>query len=105
MAAEGRPRGSKNLNTDLLEELEELITVREGGKIQRVTKQRAMVKALAAKGMKGDVRALAQIANMRRLIDEAAANATPKTWVDLMRFAAESRDSENDRETPPEGAA
>jgi len=53
----GRPKGSKNLKTDLIEELEERISVREGGRVQRITKQRALVKTLIAKGLQGDVRA------------------------------------------------
>jgi NADH:ubiquinone oxidoreductase subunit F (NADH-binding) len=53
----GRPKGSKNLKTDLIEELEERIAVREGERIQKITKQRALVKTLIAMGLKGDVRA------------------------------------------------
>ena len=53
----GRPKGSRNLATDLSTELGELITVREGGAARRVSKQRALIKSLMAKALQGDVRA------------------------------------------------
>ncbi len=60
----GRPKGSKNFQTELLEELQERIAVREGGKRRRVSKQRAVLKALTAKAVTGDTRAATLIANM-----------------------------------------
>ena len=54
----GRPRGTKNLKTDLEEELGEMIVVREGGNPKTVSKQRAMVKSLTAKAVHGDARAM-----------------------------------------------
>jgi hypothetical protein len=56
----GRPRGSQNLKTDLKEELAEHITLREGNREIRISKQRAMVKSLVAKAIKGDQRAAAK---------------------------------------------
>jgi len=53
----GRKKGSKNLATDLAEELAETIRVREGARERSVSKQRAMLKALVAKALKGDTRA------------------------------------------------
>ena len=53
----GRPKGTANLRTDLREELSETIRVREGERDLRVSKQRAMLKALVAKALKGDARA------------------------------------------------
>lgn len=53
----GRPRGSTNLKNDLRAELAELITLTENGKKIRVSKQRALIKALVVKGIKGDDRA------------------------------------------------
>ncbi len=55
--AKGRPKGAKNLATDLAEELGESIRIREGDRELRVSKQRAMLKALVAKALKGDARA------------------------------------------------
>jgi len=53
----GRPKGTRNLATDLEEELSALILVREGAQPKRISKQRAMVKALLAKAIKGDTKA------------------------------------------------
>ena len=53
----GRPKGIKNLATDLKEELEEKITITENGTLLEITKQRAMFKTLMAKALKGDSRA------------------------------------------------
>ena len=62
----GRPKGSTNLATDLSAELNEQITVREGGQARRVTKQRALIKALTAQALQGDVRAITRCsASMR----------------------------------------
>ncbi len=67
----GRPKGAKNLKTDLEEELHELITVREGGNQKIVSKQRAMLKSLTAKAVQGDPRAADIVINMMyRLLHE-----------------------------------
>lgn len=52
----GRPKGTRNLKTDLEDELRERITVSEGGKSKKLSKQRAFVKSLVAKALKGDAR-------------------------------------------------
>jgi len=55
----GRPRGSRDLRADLQDELAELISVNdEAGGPQRITKQRALVKAIVQKALSGDVRAV-----------------------------------------------
>ncbi len=73
----GRPRGAKNLKTDLEEELRELITVREGGNQKIVSKQRAMLKSLTAKAVHGDSRAADIVINMMyRLLHEDDAEDT-----------------------------
>ena len=53
----GRTKGTKNFETDLLEELGEIILVREGNRSVRISKQRAMIKSLTMKALKGDTRA------------------------------------------------
>ena len=60
----GRPKSTKNLKTDLVEELREQILLREGTSQKRISKQRAMVKSLTAKAIKGDTRAASVILNM-----------------------------------------
>jgi hypothetical protein len=67
----GRPKGSRNLATDLAAELEELITVREQGRARRVTKQRALIKSLMERALAGNVRAsTAMLALYARTITE-----------------------------------
>ncbi|GAB5504388.1 DUF5681 domain-containing protein [Pyruvatibacter sp.] len=72
----GRPKGGKNLKTDILEELAERIAVQEGGKVKKITKQRAMVKSLVAKGIKGDAKTTTSLFAMvfKMLGDEIDAN-------------------------------
>ena len=60
----GRPKSTKNLKTDLEEELQELIHLKEGGKDKHVSKQRALIKSLMAKAVKGDARAANLLLNM-----------------------------------------
>ena len=52
----GRPKGTKNLATDLEEEMYETIEVFEGGRPIKVTKQRAMLKRLIEKAGKNILR-------------------------------------------------
>ena len=53
----GRAKGLVNLKTDLTQELGERIRVREGDRELSISKQRAVIKALVAKALKGDSRA------------------------------------------------
>ena len=69
----GRPKGARNLATDLAEELGEVIEVRENGTVRRISKQRAMVKSLAAQTLKGNARAAAQLFSLAvRLLGDGA---------------------------------
>ncbi len=51
--SKGRPKGTKNLKSDLLEEFNEKISIREGPREIRVSKQRAIIKSLLARALKG----------------------------------------------------
>lgn len=75
----GRPKGTKNLATDLQEELSEKLTLREGDRVAKVTKQRALLKALVAKALKGDSKAAAVILKLvtELLGDEVEAKEVP----------------------------
>jgi hypothetical protein len=74
----GRPKGTKNLATDLSEELREKIIVTEGGKSRETTKQRAIVKTAVARALKGDMRAITvlikQIEGMEQTTDNETQN-------------------------------
>lgn len=74
--SKGRPKGSKNLKTDLMEELQETILVREGsGRRRRISKQRALLKTIMAKGLNGDAKAYAAAFNLALKITDPAAPA------------------------------
>jgi hypothetical protein len=69
----GRPKGSKNLKTDLTEELQETIEIREGNQSRRVTKQRAFIKSLTNGSIKGNARSAALlVSTMLRVLDTGA---------------------------------
>ena len=67
----GRPKGIKNLATDLKEELEEKITITENGTLLEITKQRAMFKTLMAKALKGDSRASSVLIGLAISMEQA----------------------------------
>ena len=60
----GRKKGARGLKTDLRSELNERIEITENGKTVKLTKQQLMVKQLAAKAIKGDVRAISKLADL-----------------------------------------
>lgn len=57
----GRPKRTKNLKTDLQEEMNEMVSITEGGNVRVVSKQRAIVKRMTAKALSGDARSTEQI--------------------------------------------
>jgi hypothetical protein len=69
----GRPKGTKNLRTDLGEELAEKITVTENGRQLVISKQRAMLKSLLAKAMKGETAAARALINLIVGLEQADA--------------------------------
>ncbi len=76
----GRPKGTKNLKTDLQEEMSEKISVMERGNQVTYTKQQALVKTLSTKALKGDLRAINTLISLmnRLLVDEEDAIAEEK---------------------------
>ncbi len=52
----GKPKGTRDFKTDLAEELRERIAINESGKSKKISKQRALIKSLTAKAIKGDTR-------------------------------------------------
>jgi hypothetical protein len=94
---QGRPSGTRNLATDLHDELNEKITVREGTATRAISKQRAMVKSMMNAALKGDMRAVAQItALMDRYMDKVEREKAEQTLgaedeAILARFQARRR--------------
>jgi hypothetical protein len=63
---QGRPKHARNLKTDLTKILGQKISVREGDRTARVSKQEAMLMSLMAKALKGDTRAIGVLVNLVR---------------------------------------
>jgi len=76
----GRPKGVKNIATDIKEELEEFVHITEGGKTYTVTKQRALIKALLAKASKGDVRAAQTLLSLKAGVDHSDQENNKEAW-------------------------
>jgi Family of unknown function (DUF5681) len=53
----GRPKGHNNLKTDLMAEMSQRMTVKEGDKTLRLTKQQVLIKTLSARALNGDMKA------------------------------------------------
>ena len=68
----GRPKGSRNLRTDLTQMMEKKIAVRENGKARSISRQEAMLLRLYEKALQGDVRAATSIINMIIKLDPTA---------------------------------
>ena len=60
----GRPKGTKNLSTDLAEEFAMRISVKENGRQIKISKQRALVKSLLGRALQGDIRSANTVLNM-----------------------------------------
>ena len=60
----GRPKNTRNLKTDLAEELTRRISITVHGRAASVTAQKALMMSLIAKAIKGDTRAAAVIINL-----------------------------------------
>lgn len=54
----GRPRLVQDFPTDFQDELEEIISINEGGKSKPITKQRALIKRLIANALNGNASAI-----------------------------------------------
>ncbi len=60
----GRPKGARGLRAELRAELDERVTITQDGKTKRLPKRRVILKALAVKAAKGDVRAADKIISL-----------------------------------------
>jgi hypothetical protein len=74
----GRPTGSKNLATMIVEELTQTVVIVENGKRTRIPKIRAAVRQALNRAMECDFKALQQIMNMLRYHDALKRVATTK---------------------------
>lgn len=68
----GRPKGSRNLKTDLVAISQRAISVRENGKTRRMSQQKAMLLSAYSKAIQGDQRAASTLINLTLRILESA---------------------------------
>src|SRR3569623_580770 len=107
----GRPKGTLNLKTDLRNELAEKIQIREGQRSLKVSKQRAMLKALVSEALKGDARAANVVLTLvgKLFEPETAAEAIPALTTDdqaiLERFLARRLAGQSPQDKPLRPAA
>ena len=80
----GRPKNSRNLKTDLAEELMSRIAITAHGRPASVTKQKALIMTLIARAIKGDTRAATLLFTLVRQLlepdpqfDEAVMQPSP----------------------------
>jgi hypothetical protein len=65
----GRPKGTRNLKTDLSKLLKKRITVREDGEVRHISRQEAILLGLFSKAVRGDVKATNSILAMCMTFD------------------------------------
>jgi Family of unknown function (DUF5681) len=70
----GRPKGVRNFELDLREELAEFVRIKDGDKTVELTRQRAIIKAIVNAAVAGDLRAANAVLN---LCSHALADAEP----------------------------
>lgn len=76
----GRPKGTRNLKTDLNALLRKRIVVREDGETRHVSRQEAMLLSLFSKAVRGDVKATSNLLAMVMKFDPPPIkNSEPET--------------------------
>jgi hypothetical protein len=93
----GRQKGIPNLKTELIQELGEIIAIKEQGQPRKITKQRALIKALAAKAVQGHTPASNILINMMfrllrpEMIEDAPTELTKEDQAILDTFVVRRR--------------
>ena len=103
----GRPKGGKNRAARISELLDEPVVVNEGGRRRRISKRDAMLMALVAKALKGDVRAFSKVEEIaERYLDslESGAGTMPVSAGDRAIIEAYLERLKSHEAVPPGGA-
>jgi hypothetical protein len=79
----GKPKKAVSLATDVRNELAERIGIREGDRSLKVSKQRALVKALLARALKGDTRAAGLVLQLVAKLNDPNAQTAPEFAAEL----------------------
>jgi hypothetical protein len=68
----GRPKGRKNIKTDVLEKLNSTVTVHKNGRSKKISTRRAVLEVLSAKALQTDPRAIEQVIRLAEKYDQPA---------------------------------
>lgn len=107
----GRTKGTRNFKTDVRKQLNEPVTVREGGSVRTVSSQQAGLMKLRAKALAGDQRALdrllglAERYSIEEEADDAEAALSGEDEAIIERFierALKERDADSSSERAPD---
>ncbi len=66
----GRPKGSKNIKTDVLEKLNATVTVHKNGRLTKISTRRALLEVLGAKALQLDQRSIEQLIRLAEKYDQ-----------------------------------
>lgn len=102
----GRPRGSRNFKTDLLDTLKAPVQLKEKGRPKTVSTQQAALLRLREKALGGDARALDRLIDLARIhndedMAEAAAAALAPTDREIIEGFAARMQRRGAAGTPP----
>lgn len=70
----GRPKGAKGFAAELQQELDEIISVREGNHERRLSKRRVIIKRMVEAALKGEPKAIQAIARAEPKPDDQASD-------------------------------
>ena len=66
--SKGRPKLIKDFNSDILEEMREIITITEGPSTKKMTKQRALIKRITANALNGNIASIKLLTSMLKAL-------------------------------------
>ena len=66
----GRPKGRKNIKTEVLEKLNSPVTVNKNGRLIKISTLRALLEVLSAKALQTDQRAIEQVLRLAEKYDQ-----------------------------------
>jgi Family of unknown function (DUF5681) len=68
----GRPKGGKNIKTEVLEKLNSTVTVQKNGRLKKISTRRALLEVLGNKALRMDQRAIEQLIRLAEKYDQPA---------------------------------
>jgi hypothetical protein len=108
----GRPKGKPNIATVLERALREKVVINENGRRKIITKLEASIKQLVNKAAAGDLRAMQQLAALKRAGEERAAvadtqgntitNTDERVMQGVLRRFGATREEAEDAKSDPE---